>query len=257
MPKTNVPALKEPNPKPKKKHGRKIKIILILLFLSLLSVLFFRSSFSKISVITFHGNTYSTDQQLLDVAGLKVGSPYFALSADNIRLRLEAVPSVEHAIVNKTFPGNVDIKIEEYPLAAFELKEDGKMTGLLANGTEIPLHNDSLQVDKPILTGWKAKDPNLAKLCATLSQIPDTLTADISEIVPSPSLSYPDRIKMYTRSRFEITSAISLLAKKAEYMNEILESQDPGKLTMLDADSYVPYNPPKAEDNEQNDTTHE
>ncbi|MOA21387.1 Cell division protein DivIB [compost metagenome] len=102
-------------------------------------------------------------------------------------------------------------------------------------------------MDKPILTGWEESDPNLAKLCSTLAQIPDSLTSDISEITPSPTLSYPDRIKMYTRSQFEVISAISLLAEKAEYMNMIMESQDPGMLTLLDADTYVPYDTSNSE----------
>ncbi|MCH1640355.1 FtsQ-type POTRA domain-containing protein [Paenibacillus timonensis] len=255
MPKANVPVLKEPAPK--KKSGRKIKTILILLFLALLCVLFFRSSLSKISVITFEGNTYTTEAELLEVTGLQVGSPFFAVSADHIARKLEDVSSVKQATVDKTFPGSVNIRIEEYPIAAYELTGEGKLQGLLANGTRIGLKDGSMPVDKPILTGWKADDASLVKLCRTLSQIPDELTADISEIVPSPTMSYPDRIKLYTRSKFEIISAISLLAKKAEYMNEILQTQDPGKLTMLDADSYVPYSATENEDGGQNDTTHE
>lgn len=255
MPKANVPVLKEPAPK--KKSGRKIKTILILLFLALLCVLFFRSSLSKISVITFEGNTYTTEAELLKVTGFQVGSPFFAVSADHIARKLEDVSSVKQATVDKTFPGSVNIRIEEYPIAAYELTGEGKLQGLLANGTRIGLKDGSMPVDKPILTGWKADDASLVKLCRTLSQIPDELTADISEIVPSPTMSYPDRIKLYTRSKFEIISAISLLAKKAEYMNEILQTQDPGKLTMLDADSYVPYSATENEDGGQNDTTHE
>ncbi|WP_068784973.1 cell division protein FtsQ/DivIB [Paenibacillus phocaensis] len=255
MPKANVPVLKEPAPK--KRSGRKIKTILILLFLALLCVLFFRSSLSKISVITFEGNTYTTETELLEVSGLQVGAPFFAVSADQIARKLEGVPSVKQATVDKSFPGGISIHIEEYKVAAYELTEDGALRGLLANGTRIGLKGGSMPVDKPILTGWKADDASLIKLCRTLSQIPDELTADISEIVPSPTLSYPDRIKMYTRSRFEIISAISLLAKKAEYMNEILQTQDPGKLTMLDADSYVPYSAEENGESGQNDTTHD
>ncbi|MDU4697519.1 MULTISPECIES: cell division protein FtsQ/DivIB [Paenibacillus] len=255
MPKANVPVLKEPAPK--KKSGRKIKTVLILLFLALLCVLFFRSSLSKISVITFEGNTYTTETELLEVTGLQVGSPFFAVSANQIARKVEDVPSVKQATVDKTFPGSVKVHIEEYPIAAYELTEDGKLQGLLANGTRIELKGGSMPVDKPILTGWKADDASLVKLCRTLSQIPDELTADISEIVPSPTMSYPDRIKLYTRSKFEIISAISLLAKKAEYMNEILQTQDPGKLTMLDADSYVPYSAAENEEGGQNDTTHD
>ncbi|WP_339816878.1 FtsQ-type POTRA domain-containing protein [Paenibacillus sp. FSL R7-0216] len=255
MPKANVPVLKEPAPK--KKSGRKIKTILILLFLALLCVLFFRSSLSKISAITFEGNTYTTEAELLGVTGLQVGSPFFAVSADHIARKLEDVSSVKQATVDKTFPGSVNIRIEEYPIAAYALTREGKLQGLLANGTRIELKDGSMPVDKPILTGWKADDESLVKLCRTLSQIPDELTADISEIVPSPTLSYPDRIKLYTRSKFEIISATSLLAKKAEYMNEILQTQDPGKLTMLDADSYVPYSTAENENDGQNDTTHD
>ncbi|MGG3452941.1 cell division protein FtsQ/DivIB [Paenibacillus rhizolycopersici] len=255
MPKANVPVLKEPAPK--KKSGRKIKTILILLFLALLCVLYFRSSLSKISVITFEGNTYTTEAELLGVTGLQVGSPFFAVSADHIARKLEDVSSVKQATVDKTFPGSVNIRIEEYPIAAYALTGEGKLQGLLANGTRIELKDGSMPVDKPILTGWKADDESLVKLCRTLSQIPDELTADISEIVPSPTLSYPDRIKLYTRSKFEIISATSLLAKKAEYMNEILQTQDPGKLTMLDADSYVPYSTAENENDGQNDTTHD
>ncbi|MCK8487830.1 FtsQ-type POTRA domain-containing protein [Paenibacillus sp. MBLB2552] len=255
MSKANVPVLKEPAPK--KKSGRKIKTILILLFLALLCVLFFRSSLSKISVITFEGNTYTTEAELLGVSGLQVGSPFFAVSADHIARKLEEIPSVQQAKVDKSFPGGVKIRIEEYPIAAYELTAEGILQGLLANGTRIELKDGSMPVDKPILTGWKADDESLVKLCRTLSQIPDELTADISEIVPSPTLSYPDRIKLYTRSKFEIISAISLLAKKAEYMNEILQTQDPGKLTLLDADSYVPYSAEEDANDGQNDTTHD
>lgn len=255
MPKANVPVLK--TPVPKKKGGRKIKIILMLLFISLLCVLFFRSSLSKISVITFEGNEYITSGELLLASGVEVGSPFFAVSSDHVAQRLEEIPAVQQATVNKTFPGNVNVLIEEYPIAAYQLTADGTLQGLLANGTKVELKNGSMPVDKPILTGWEADEVTLAKLCLTLSQIPSELTADISEIVPSPTLSYPDRIKMYTRSGFEIISAVSLLAKKAGYMNEILQVQDPGRLTMLDADSYVPYESLENGTDRENHTTHE
>ncbi|GJM81362.1 hypothetical protein HMSSN139_38580 [Paenibacillus sp. HMSSN-139] len=165
-------------------------------------------------MITFEGNTYTTEAELLEVTGLQVGSPFFAVSADHIARKLEDVSSVKQATVDKTFPGSVNIRIEEYPIAAYELTGEGKLQGLLANGTRIGLKDGSMPVDKPILTGWKADDASLVKLCRTLSQIPDELTADISEIVPSPTMSYPDRIKLYTRSKFEIISPSRSWPKK-------------------------------------------
>ncbi|WP_460322897.1 cell division protein FtsQ/DivIB [Paenibacillus sp. YSY-4.3] len=251
MSKANMPVLKQP--KPKRKSSKKIAGILILLFLSLLAVLFFRSSLSKISSISFEGSSYTSNEDLLEISGLKIGAPFFGTSSDTIARRMTKIPSIEDAEVDKSFPGGITIRIKEYPLAAYELTVDEGLKGFLANGTKISLGIGSMPMEKPILTGWMADDPNLSKLCQVLAQVPDDQVSDISEIVPSPTLSYPDRIKLYTGSKFEVVTAISLLPKKLEYMNSILESQDPGILTMLEADSYVPYEPP----DEQNDTTHE
>ncbi|AZK46892.1 cell division protein FtsQ/DivIB [Paenibacillus lentus] len=251
MSKANVPVLKQP--KPKRKNSKKITGILILLCLSLLAVLFFRSSLSKISSITFEGSAYTSEEKLLEISGLELGAPFFGTSSETIAKRMKKIPSIEVAEVDKLFPGGIMIRIKEYPLAAYELTVDDGLKGLLANGTKISLGIGSMPMQRPILTGWREDDPNLAKLCEALAQIPEEQVSDISEIVPSPTLSYPDRVKLYTGSKFEVVTAISLLPAKLEYMNFILESQDPGILTMLEADSYVPYEPHE----EQNDTTHE
>ncbi|WP_055110022.1 cell division protein FtsQ/DivIB [Paenibacillus ihumii] len=250
MSKANMPVLKQP--KPKKRSSKKVAGILILLFLALLAVLFFRSSLSKISSITFEGSSYTSDEVLLEVSGLKLGAPFFGTSSETIAKRMTKIPSVESAEVDKSFPGGITIRIKEHPLAAYELSVDEGLKGLLANGTKIPLGIGSMPMERPILTGWKDDDPYLAKLCEVLAQIPDDQVSDISEIVPSPTVSYPDRVKLYTGSKFEVVTAISLLPAKLEYLNSILESQDPGTLTLLEADSYIPYEP----EGEQNDTTH-
>ncbi|MEF2964666.1 FtsQ-type POTRA domain-containing protein [Paenibacillus sp. M1] len=255
MPKANVPVLKEP--KPKKKGSRKVALILFLLVFILLCVLFFRSSLSKISEISFAGNTYITDDELIEISGLKEGAPFFGTSSSGIEARLSGIESVENVTVNKTFPGKIEIIVKEYPVVAYELSSDGSLNGMLANGTKIALKNGSMPIAKPILTGWSADDPMLSKLCGTLAQIPDSLVSEISEITPSPTLSYPDRIKMYTRSHFEIITAISVLPDKAEYMNLIMDSQDPGTLTLLEADTYTPYISSESGSEAENDTTHE
>ena len=71
--------------------------------------------------------------------------------------------------------------------------------------------------------------------------IPNQLISDISEIIPSPTVSFPDRIKLYTRSKFEVITAVSLLKDKVEYLNQVIETEEPGLITMLEADSYVPF----------------
>jgi len=105
----------------------------------------------------------------------------------------------------------------------------------------VSVNEAGIAVEKPILTNWDTGDPNKAILCQTLGSISNELTSDISEIVPSPTLSFPDRIKLYTRSRFEVITSISLLKSKVAYLNQVIETKEPGLITMLEADSYVPF----------------
>ncbi|AWB45362.1 cell division protein DivIB [Paenibacillus sp. CAA11] len=255
MPRTSVPALKEHIPK---KHTKsKLLWLLILLFAVLLAVLFFRSSLSKISEITFHGSTYATNAELLKQSGLHTGDSFFGTSADTIRKRLVSLPAVENVKVDKRFPGTIEVTVEEYPSVAYELSSSGELQAYLSNGKSVVVKK-AISIEKPMLSGWKKDDIVLMKLCSALSKLPDELTSDFSEIAPSPSASFPDRIKIYTRSGFEVVTSVSLLPEKAEYLNGIVGTQEPGVITMLEADTYEPFQPSALEDEEgEKETTHD
>lgn len=239
MSKTTVPFLKED--KPKKKMSRKVTIILILLFTALLAVIFFRSSISKITAIEFEGNKYSSNEQLLNQSGLQIGGQFFAVSKNSVEEELMKLNTVQKATLIKKFPGLIAIQIEEYPAVAYELDQNGSLKAILSSGASVNVNETGIAVEKPILTNWKPSDPFKAKLSEVLASIPNELTSDISEIVPSPTLSFPDRIKLYTRSKFEVITAISLLKNKVGYLNQVTETEQPGLITMLEADSYVPF----------------
>lgn len=239
MPKTNVPRLKED--KPHKKMSRKITVILMLLFIALLAVIFFRSAVSRITEINFQGSKYSTREELLSRSGLRIGGQFFAASASSVEDSLKELKTVQEVTVEKDFPGVISIHIKEYPAVAYELDQGGRLEAILSSGAAVAVNETGIAVEKPILTNWSAEDPNKAKLCQALAGIPNELTSDISEIVPSPTLSFPDRIKLYTRSHFEVITAISLLKDKVEYLNQVIETEEPGLIRMLEADSYVPF----------------
>ncbi|MGQ3477805.1 cell division protein FtsQ/DivIB [Paenibacillus sp. TY11] len=253
MPNAQIPVLKKN--RTKKRTSRKITILLILLFIVLLAVLFFRSSLSRVSEIRFDGNVFSTRDQLLNRSGLAVGDQYFGVSSSDISEKLREIQSIQQVIVDKQFPGIITIHIKEFATVAYELQSDGSLRAILANGTSVGVGNSGIAVEKPILTKWKSDDPYKAKLCDALSRIPGEWTADISEIIPAPIPSFPDRIKMYTRSQFEVITTVSLLDSKISYLNQVLETEDPGLITMLEADSYVPFKPDTSEESQEKDTT--
>lgn len=247
-----MPLLKED--KPSKRMSRKITIILLLLFIALLAVIFFRSSVSKITAINFQGDKYTSREELLAASGLTIGGQFFAVSGDSVESALKELKTVQEAAVNKKFPGVINISIKEFPAVAYELDEAGSLEAILSSGAAVSVKDTGIAVEKPILTNWKADDPYKTKLCQALADIPNELTSDISEIVPSPTLSFPDRIKLYTRSRFEVITAISLLKDKVEYLNQVIENEQPGLIKMLEADSYVPFHTEAEDSGEDADT---
>jgi cell division protein FtsQ len=121
---------------------------------------------------------------------------------------------------------------------------------VLANGLSLPITDGSM-LDKPILSGWKPENPNLIALCGVLDGLPSYVLADLSEIHPDPSISYPNRIKIFTRSRFEVVTTVEKLKDKISYLNDIVQNREPGKILMLEADTYLPYSAENVTDQSQ------
>lgn len=235
-----VPVLKEPAKK--RRNSRKLLFILVLMFLVLLAVLFFNSSISKISDIQIDGMKVAAKSEIGQAAAIAVGDAFFGTTAATIKERVEGLPEIEKATVTKAFPGLVKISVQEYPIVAFELSAEGDLTALLSNGTSVSAQSQPMLIaDKPVMTGWTAKDPVKTALTKQLGQIPVKQLLDLSEIVPIPSKAYPDRIKIYTRTKFEVVTAVSVLPEKIEALNAVIETQVPGRITMLLADTYVPF----------------
>ena len=241
MPVESIPVLKEPV---KGRKGiSKLLLILIMLFIILLAVLFFNSSISKISSINIQGQIYTGVEDIKGAAGIKLGDAYFGTRTATIIGRVKELKSIKDVVVEKHFPGKVTIRVLDYEAVAFELSDKGDLTAILANGFTIAALGSKTVTDKPVLTGWHPGDPVWAELCKTLSGLESKSVANLSEIMPYPSNAYPDRIKIYTRTGFEVVTAVSLLADKLPALNAVIEEQEPGKITMLLADTYVSFNP--------------
>ncbi|MCY9540179.1 FtsQ-type POTRA domain-containing protein [Paenibacillus alvei] len=237
-----IPSLPD-KPVRKKRMGGRVKWLLLFLLIVLLVVLFFRSSISKIKEVRWIGNHLVNQEQLSSSSGVKPGEPYFGTSASAVEDRIKTqFPFVKSVQVEKQFPGVIEVYIQEYAPVAYELTEDGSIQACLENGSVISLKDkQKLVLEKPVLTQWQGQAVLKAELSKALAATPRGLLADISEIRYYPSPSYPDRIKMYTRSGFEVVTTVPLLPDKIAYLSGVVESQSPGRITMLKADSYIPY----------------
>lgn len=233
-----MPILREPVKN--RRGGKKLLVVLFLLFIVILCVLFFNSSISKISSITVEGQRYLKTSDIQEASGIKAGDAYFGISVATIKGRIKALKAIDNVEVAKSFPGHVRIIVHELPTVAYEVSATGEITAILSSGIGLPAGKDSV-IDKPILSNWKADDPVKIQLCKQLGTIPSQSLSDFSEISPSASESYQDRIKIYTRTRFEVITAVSLLPNKVATLNAVIETQEPGLITMLLADKYAPF----------------
>lgn len=240
-----VPAIRKP--KVRRRGSRKLLILLLLFFVTVLAILFFQSSISKIARIEIVGNELVPSETIGQAAGIAPGDHFFGVSSGTIEKRIAALKMIESVQVSKRFPGLVRIEVKEYPRVAFQLTASGQKQVLLADGSAVDVESSGqLAPDKPILSGWSDDDPLKVKLCRTLAQIPDSLLSDISEIRPEPTESYPDKIKMYTRSRYEVYTTITYLPEKIKYLGLYVQNLQQnhiatGIITMLETDNHAPF----------------
>ncbi|MFD0692743.1 cell division protein FtsQ/DivIB [Paenibacillus sp. GCM10027628] len=255
-----VPAL--PNPKPRARTNRKLLGFLFIFFITVLVILFFQSSLSRISAIQIEGNQLIASDAIGQAAQIAAGDRFFAVSSQSVEKRVMTLPIVKSAKVTKHFPGIIHIAVQEYPKVAFQMGADGTKEAVLADGAVVKLSTGSFPLDMPILTGWSDSDPNKAALCKVLGEIPSSSLADVSEIKPDPSDSYPDKIKLYTRSQFEVYTTITYLAEKIDNLPAYVASLQEehitnGIINMLEVDNHVPFDPNDEQKSDANSLTNQ
>lgn len=241
---SKIPALKKTE-KPTRRGSRKLLSLIIVFFIIIFIILFFQSSLSKISTIEVIGNELTTAEQIGQTSKVTVGQQYFSIRSKSVEDKVKSLKTIETVQVTKTFPGKIRIEVKEFGRAAYQIGSNGTPEVLLADGISYPLQDSSFPIDRPLMTGWTDDNPMKAKLCQVLAAIPAPLLSDVSEIKPSPSI-YEDKIKLYTRSQFEVITRISLLSEKIQYLSyftsEFKEKNGTtGILTLLDTDRGVPF----------------
>ncbi|WP_274363330.1 cell division protein FtsQ/DivIB [Paenibacillus thermotolerans] len=216
--------------RPKRRSNKKLLLLLFLFFIALMGVLFFQSSFSKIHKIDVTGAKLLATGEIIEAAGIKTGDHFFAKGAKDMERGIEKLGAVESVKVTKRFPGGIRIDVKEFPVVALEIDDEGKLVGLLSSGFPVPYTESADAAPGPLLTGWT--DQELKKsLCLALGSIPPELMSDVSEIRPIPIDSYPDRILMYTRSRYEVITRIAYLPQKIPLLDDYVYDMKSGGRT--------------------------
>ncbi|OMF20970.1 cell division protein FtsQ/DivIB [Paenibacillus sp. FSL H7-0331] len=243
-----LPVIKKP--KVRGRGSKRLLVFLFLFFITLLCVLFFQSSLSKITKIEIEGQELLAPEAIGQAITVKNGDHFFSQSSATIAKQVRALKMVESAEVSKHFPGLIHIQVHEFPKVAYQFDPNNQPQAILADGSVVSISTQTnFVLDKPILSGWADSDPLKLKLCQVIASLDPSYLADISEIKPDPTESYPDRIKMYTRSKFEVITVISYLPDKLQYLDSYIANLkenkiNTGVLKLLEADTHAPFDTP-------------
>ncbi|WP_202076993.1 cell division protein FtsQ/DivIB [Caldalkalibacillus salinus] len=208
----------------KPKRNKLFIFLIFLFFLMILLLIYFQSPFSKIKELNVEGHQLLTREQVLAYAQLDEGLSFYNFSTSTVQERLEERVEVHTARVERTFPNQVSIIVEEHRHIAFWYQEQ-KLYPIIATG-HILLQREwqEQRVQYPILSGWPNKE-GVLELSQELNKLPATILETISEINLTPIVSDPYRLTLYMDDGNEVRTSIRKFAEHVSWYPSLVEQR--------------------------------
>ena len=176
----------------KKTH---LKIIPVLIFLLLIVAIFFiYNLISSLPVknIYITGNTYLTDQEIIELAKLENYPSFIKTTSATIKKNIEKNKLIEHAKITKKFFGIVEITVEENNILFRKYDDDTKV--ILDNGSEVV--DDEYSYSVPKLLNY-VPDTKYKSFMKGMNQVTENIKIQISEITYLPNEQDKDRLCIF------------------------------------------------------------
>ena len=176
----------------KKTH---LKIIPVLIFLLLIVAIFFiYNLISSLPVknIYITGNTYLTDQEIIELAKLENYPSFIKTTSATIKKNIEKNKLIKHAKITKKFFGIVEITVEENNILFRKYDDDTKV--ILDNGSEVV--DDKYSYSVPKLLNY-VPDTKYKSFMKGMNQVTENIKIQISEITYLPNEQDKDRFLLY------------------------------------------------------------
>jgi len=240
-----IPQVKQP--KPNRRGNKKLTFLLVIFFLTVLAVVFFRSSYSKVQEIAVYGNDLYAANEIVQASGLHKGMQFLNVWESDVKAGLKPLAGIKSVSIERSFPGKIILHVTEFKRVALWTNTDGKRSPLLENGTVLDKVDFRARVvDRPLIRAWGAPEllPQLGK---ALGSLPPTVLDQISDIALTPTISDKQRITLYMRDGNEVRSVIYQIAKKLPWYPAIakeLPEGEKGIVYMLESTWFSKYGSP-------------
>lgn len=153
-----------PNKKPRKRKKRRKKNYLLrfLVLLVMVGSLYYFSTtpFFDVTSIQVKNNSYYTGEQIVQLAGAKVGGNLFKTDTKAMKGKLLKDPYIKNVSVNRSLPGTLRITVEERKEATV-IPYGNKFIILDENG--LVLRHSEIEPKLPLLLGMTIKEMSPGK----------------------------------------------------------------------------------------------
>lgn len=125
----------------------------------------------KVKEVNISGHNHVTPAQILATAGIKSSTSILFLNADEMRMRLEALPWIASASVRKFYPDRIEIAVSEREAYAL-WQINGELKVIARDGIPIaPYSDDPRYVQLPIVVGEGAQN-HVGEIVDVLARLP-------------------------------------------------------------------------------------
>ena len=161
--------------------------LIIALGIVLLILLYFASDLSKVRSLRVEGNRFYSDEQICEMAGAGYDTRYLLRPAFLMENALKGGSLIEDVQVEKSWNGDIRIKVEEKHVIGYLVQEDAYVL-LCSSGEQITLQEDEIGsiVNYPLLNGFS--DEQLDSIAQAFDEVSEEVGAElierISEILP-------------------------------------------------------------------------
>lgn len=250
-----IPKLKQQR---RKKANRRLIFLLLLFFLLIIIIVYFQSPLSHVHKIKVLGNSFYSNQELLDTAAISDNTNIWKVKEKTVEEKLKKLPEIKMATVAVQLPSTVSITVKEYKRIAY-LKKDKHYLPVNENGKILKDtgKNEVIPVNAPILIGF-SEGNILNEMIKELGILPDEVFNSISEIHHSPKETDTYHVTLFMNDGFEVSATIRSFSEKMTHYPSIVSQLDPSKEGVIDMEvgSYFKaYEQQGANENEDEETT--
>ena len=179
-----------------------------------------------LKTVNIQGNRFVQDEDIIRIAGIRLGENLFQLQTDEIKRSLTKDLRIEQAVVQRSFPSQLDISISErIPLAM--IKCDYGYLELGKGGIVLDAHRTLRDMPVPMISGAGVADlfggdvvhdEQVGKVLSFLDAVGENTVKSLSEI----NITNPEDVMLYAGSVQIRLGALDRLESKIEVTKSVI-----------------------------------